>query len=68
MNERHFLVEWSIDIDATSPEVAALEALGIQHDDYSWATIFVVTDQTTGTKYRVDTFDLTNPLVTELKE
>lgn len=35
-----YLVEWSINIDADSPEDAARQALGIQRDPHSVATVF----------------------------
>lgn len=35
-----YLVEWSIDIDADSPEDAARQALGIQQDPHTTATVF----------------------------
>jgi hypothetical protein len=44
MSEKYYYVTWSIELDATSPEVAAEQALEIQRDPTSIATVFVVTD------------------------
>lgn len=40
--EKHYLVRWNIDIFATSPEEAAAQALEIQRDPASLATVFEV--------------------------
>ena len=37
-----YRVKWEIDIEATSPRKAAEEALKIQHDPFSTATVFQV--------------------------
>ena len=49
----NYYVTWSIEVDATSPEVAAEMALAIQRDHESIATIFVVFDEN-GVETRVD--------------
>ncbi len=52
---KSFFVTWEIDIDACSPEEAALEALKIQRDPESIATVFTVTnDDDTLVVTRVD--------------
>jgi hypothetical protein len=38
----HYRVMWEIDVDANSPAEAAREALRIQRDTESWATVFTV--------------------------
>lgn len=40
---KHYLVEWSMDILADSPEEAAEKALKIHRDPTSIATIFKIT-------------------------
>lgn len=37
-----YRVEWTIDIDAKTPELAARQALKIQRDPSSWSTVFNV--------------------------
>ena len=54
MSERYYYVTWSIEVDATSPEVAAEMALEIQRDPTSIATVFAVFDEH-GVETRVDT-------------
>ncbi|MDD4987000.1 MAG: hypothetical protein PHQ43_14745 [Dehalococcoidales bacterium] len=39
-----YSIKWEIDLSAESPQEAAAEALGIQRDKNSTATIFSVTD------------------------
>ena len=39
-----YRVEWSIDIDAASPAAAAAQALVVQRDPHSSATVFDVTE------------------------
>lgn len=51
--ERCYYVTWSIELDATSPEVAAERALEIQRDPASIATVFTVFDED-GEETRVD--------------
>lgn len=48
MNE--YTVTWAIDIDADTPEEAAKEAMAIQRDPDSIATVFMVSDGKTTTK------------------
>ena len=56
-----YLVKWSIDIVAESPEEAALQALAIQRDPNSWATVFKIEqDGSIGTT--VDTMGITGDL------
>jgi len=47
-------VVWEIDLDAKTPKAAALEALRIQRDPESTATVFSVTNQ----KGTINTVDL----------
>jgi hypothetical protein len=49
-----YLVTWEIQLDADSPEDAAHRALETQRDPDSIATVFGVTDETTGTAWTVD--------------
>ena len=49
-----YYVTWDIELDATSPEVAAEMALEIQRDPTSIATVFTVFDEN-GVETRVDT-------------
>ena len=50
---KNYYVTWSIEIEATSPKVAAEIALKIQRDPESIATVFMVSDQN-GTAARID--------------
>lgn len=56
-----YTVQWTIDIDGDSPEDAALLALGIQQDPESIATIFRVTNKTTGESQLLDVEDPDRP-------
>ncbi len=40
-----YIVTWRIEIDATTPRDAAKQALEIQRDPFSSATVFDVTDE-----------------------
>lgn len=40
-----YRVSWEIDIEAETPYLAAMEALAIQRDETSIATVFRVTDR-----------------------
>ena len=40
-----YRVKWEIDLNADSPEEAALEALRVQRDISSIASVFTVTDE-----------------------
>ena len=51
---KNYFVTWNIELDATSPEVAAEMALAIQRDPESIATVFTVFDEN-GVETRVDT-------------
>lgn len=55
-----YRVSWEIDIEADSPQEAAVEALRIQRNTDSWATCFVVSDPT-----GVTTVDLMLPNIKE---
>jgi spore germination protein YaaH len=44
MEEQTYHVMWEIDIDAVSPQEASRQALKIQRDRKSTATVFIVTD------------------------
>lgn len=50
---KNYYVTWSIEVDATSPEVAAEMALEIQRDPESIATVFMVYDEN-GAEVRID--------------
>jgi hypothetical protein len=49
-----YRVKWEIDIEADDHTEAALQALKIQRDNRSTATIFTVTDQSNGSIEEVD--------------
>jgi len=49
-----FRVMWGLEIDAPSPAHAADEALKIQRDPESIATVFAIEDLETGQQYMVD--------------
>lgn len=51
---KHYLVSWSIDIDADSPEEAAQKAQDIQKDPESIATYFDVLDVHSGETKQID--------------
>lgn len=53
-----YRVYWSIDIESGSPEQAAQQALAIQQDPESTATVFTMIDRKNG---RGHTIDLANP-------
>lgn len=51
----NYLVTWKIDMDeCDSPEDAAAQALIVQRDSQSYATVFEVTDTETGKTVEVD--------------
>lgn len=52
---KEYRVQWTIDIDASSPEEAAREALAIQRDPASIATVFTIS---TKDAFEVTTVDL----------
>lgn len=52
-----YFIRWEIDIDADTPEAAAREALRIQRDPDSIATVFDVFDED-GVDNRVDLEEL----------
>lgn len=49
-----YKITWKIDIEAESALVAAKEALKIQRDPNSIATMFKLIDKRTGIKFEVD--------------
>jgi len=53
-----YTVTWVIDIEATSPEAAALMAQEHARDPESIATIFTVVDTKTNEETTIDTLDL----------
>lgn len=53
MTTTSYLVTWEIDIEADSPEGAVREALRVQRDPYSIATVFTATD-TDGNTTHID--------------
>jgi hypothetical protein len=50
----NYIVSWEIEVDAETLEEAAEEALRIQKDPASLATVFEVEHSETGQTYRVD--------------
>lgn len=50
-----YLVTWQIELDADTPEGAALTAQGIQLDRASIATFYYVVDQSTGEGHLINT-------------
>jgi hypothetical protein len=61
MNVKRYLVTWTIDMDADSPEEAAACAFRIQRDASSIATCFDVTDSETGQIKAVDVQEVSGP-------
>lgn len=59
-----YLVEWRVDLEATGPKKAAMEALSMHRDQGSTATVFEVTNKKTGTKFLVDLSEKTCITVT----
>jgi hypothetical protein len=57
----HYLVTWSIDIEAETPEEAAEETLKIQRNSCSIATIFTVLDVKACEQTSVDVEPLVEP-------
>ena len=57
----HYIVSWSIDIDADSYEQAADMALAIQRDRSSTATVFDVEDVATGKSKLIDNYPTDAP-------
>jgi hypothetical protein len=55
---RHYVVTWKIDIEADSPEAAAREALRIQRNPESIATVFQVDERVGGAVVKPHTIDL----------
>jgi hypothetical protein len=55
--QNHYRVVWEIDIWADTPREAACEALNIQRNGESIATVFDVTDTATGILTREDLDD-----------
>lgn len=51
---KNYYVTWTIEVEATSPKVAAEMALEIQRDPTSTATVFMVFDEH-GVETHVDT-------------
>lgn len=49
-----YFIGWEIELDASSPEEAAREALVIMRDPNSTATVFDITDTESGVKVVVD--------------
>jgi hypothetical protein len=57
-----YLVTWMIDVESDTAEDAAREALRIQRKPDSIATVFTVTDKTTGAATDVDLTELDDDL------
>ena len=51
---KRYRVMWGLEIDSVSPHHAALEALRVQRDPESIATVFVVEDIKSGEQVMVD--------------
>lgn len=51
----HYRITWEVDIEAYSPEDAARQALSMQRDPESIATVFQVSDVITGESVTLDT-------------
>jgi len=62
-----YLVEWSINLDADSPEDAARQALGIQRDPGSLATVFHMYGDD-GSDTIIDIEDPDNPITLPLSK
>jgi hypothetical protein len=62
-----YKVKWEIDIEASSPEEAAWEALKIQRDKQSEAIAFDVRSQSTGEETFVDLLGEEDPRITQIK-
>lgn len=60
-----YRVTWVIDIEAKTPEEAAAQALAIQRNPESWATVFEVEDDAGEWVGRFDTLDPDNLLGAE---
>lgn len=60
-----YRVLWSIEVDTDSPYHAAVEALRVQRDPESIATVFVVDDLEGDKKYMLDVTDMPIISVTE---
>lgn len=60
-----YRVHWVIEVDAESPYHAAVEALRVQRDPESIATVFVVDDLEGDKKYMLDVTDMPIISVTE---
>lgn len=53
-----YYVSWDIQVDADSPEDAALQALDTHRDPESTATVFLVTDEDTNATVLIDTYEI----------
>ena len=51
---RQYLISWFVDVDDDSPYEAARQALGMQRDPESTATIFTVRDKQSGESVCID--------------
>ena len=56
-----YTVTWTIELDAESAHAASVEALKVQRDPDSMATVFEVTDKN-GEVETIDLIDEANPL------
>ncbi|RPH88513.1 MAG: hypothetical protein EHM66_00460 [Deltaproteobacteria bacterium] len=54
-----YKVTWEIDIDAETPKAAAIDALRIQRDSSSSATVFTVYSQKGTTTHTIDLNEIT---------
>jgi hypothetical protein len=55
-----YLITWQMELEAETPQKAALVALEIQRDPASTATVFDVYDFSKGTSTRVDADEIIN--------
>lgn len=46
-----YWITWEIEVDADTPREAAQEALDVQRDEFSTATVFLVTDANGNKEY-----------------
>lgn len=53
-----YLIEWTIEVEADSPEAAAREALKIQRDPSSTSTVFGVTGANPGDTITIDLYEI----------
>ena len=50
----NYTITWEINVEADSPKEAAIQCLEIQHDQFSEALVYEVTEDATNKKFVVD--------------